>query len=70
MQLLDEHLWKLYDEGKIGLEEMMDKARQPGALYDKAKAKITAMKGGKAKLATVKTAAEKELDDLGPILRT
>jgi twitching motility protein PilT len=70
MQLLDEHLWRLYDEGKISLEEMMDKGRQPGALYDKAKAKVAAQKGGKAKLATVKTAAEKELEDIGPVLRT
>ena len=36
MQLLDEHLWRLYDEGKITIEEMLDKARQPGALQDKA----------------------------------
>jgi twitching motility protein PilT len=70
MQLLDEHLWQLYDEGRITLEEMMDKAKGPGELYDKAKAKIMAMKGGKAKLGAMKTAAEKELEDMGPILRT
>lgn len=67
MQLLDEHLWQLYDEGKISLEEMLDKARQPGALYDKAKAKAAA-KGTKVK--GVKTAIEKELEDIGPVLRT
>ncbi|MHC4560473.1 MAG: type IV pilus twitching motility protein PilT, partial [Planctomycetota bacterium] len=29
MQLLDEHLWQLYDTGKITLEEMLDKGQQP-----------------------------------------
>ncbi len=28
MQLLDEHLWQLYDTGRISLEEMLDKGRQ------------------------------------------
>ena len=70
MQLLDEHLWILYEEGRISLEEMMDKAKQPGALYDKAKAKVAALKGSKAKVAAVKSAVEKELEDMGPILRT
>jgi twitching motility protein PilT len=45
MQLLDEHLWKLYDAGTITLEEMLDKGRAPGALQDKATAKIEALKG-------------------------
>ncbi|MBP8304203.1 MAG: type IV pilus twitching motility protein PilT [Phycisphaerae bacterium] len=73
MQLLDEHLWQLYDIGKISLEEMMDKSKSPGALYDKAKAKIASLKGGKGKggkLGEYKSAAERELDDMGPILRT
>jgi twitching motility protein PilT len=35
MQLLDDHLWSLYDEGKITAAEMLDKARQPGPLQDK-----------------------------------
>jgi twitching motility protein PilT len=65
MQLLDEHLWTFYDAGKITLEEMLDKARQPGAMQDKAMAKI---KGIKHK--EVKSQAVKELEDLGPILRT
>ncbi len=67
MQLLDEHLWKLFDTGKITLEEMLDKGRQPGDLQDKATAKIKAIKG-RAK-AKGKKAAKKELEDLGPILR-
>ena len=66
MQLLDEHLWKLYDTGIINLEEMIDKGRQPGALQDKANEKINAMRG-KAKVK--KKEAKKELEDLGPILR-
>ena len=47
MQLLDDHLWQFYDEGKITLEEMLDKARQPGALQDKATAKLQRLMGGK-----------------------
>jgi twitching motility protein PilT len=66
MQLLDEHLWELYDTGKITLEEMLLQARQPGPLQDKAMAKIQAMRGGKHK----KHAAHKEMEDLGPILRS
>ena len=45
MQLLDEHLWRLYDVGKITLEEMLDKSRQPGALQDKATARTKALNG-------------------------
>jgi len=67
MQLLDEHLWKLYDTGIINLEEMIDKGRQPGALQDKAMAKIEALRG---KHRTRKREAKKEMDDLGTILRT
>jgi twitching motility protein PilT len=67
MQLLDEHLWQLYDTGKISLEEMLDKARQPGALQDKAMAKMAAAKGKMKKKAAE---AAKELEDIGPILKT
>jgi len=66
MQLLDEHLWQLYDIGKITLEEMLDNSRQPGALQDKAMAKMATMRGAKAK----KKEAAQEMEDLGPILRT
>jgi twitching motility protein PilT len=64
MQLLDEHLWQLYDIGKITLEEMLDNSRQPGALQDKALAKMGTMKT-KAKRKEV----AKEVEDIGPILR-
>ncbi len=35
MQLLDDHLWKLYAEGKISPEECIDKCKNPGDLKDK-----------------------------------
>ncbi len=66
MQLLDEHLWKFYDEGLITLEEMLDKGRQPGALQDKANKKIDALRG---KHKARKKEAKREMEDLGPILR-
>jgi len=68
MQLLDEHLWQLYDTGKITLEEMLDKSRQPGALQDKAMAKIEALRGGKHK--HKKKEVQQQMDDMGPILRS
>jgi len=68
MQLLDEHLWELYDKGRISLEEMLDKGRQPGALQQKALAKIGGAKGKASKKKAVEAA--KELEDLGPILKT
>ena len=67
MQLLDEHLWRLYDAGKITLEEMLDKGRQPGALQDKATAKIDALRGRQKHK---KKEAQKALEDMGPILRS
>jgi twitching motility protein PilT len=60
MQLLDDHLWSLYhDDGKISLEEMLDKARNPGMMKEKAEEEH--MKKGKK---------AGKLDDVGPILRT
>jgi twitching motility protein PilT len=60
MQLLDEHLWQFYDRGKITLEEMLDKARQPGPLQDKAR----------AKLRRLRRKDDLDDDDMEPILRT
>lgn len=68
MQLLDEHLWQLYDAGKITLESMLEKGRQPGALQQKAVNKIGAAKGSKMKKKAEEAA--KELEDLGPVLKT
>ncbi len=59
MQLLDEHLWQLYEMGKITSTEMLDKARQPATLQEKAIAKLGKVKGKKL-----------ELEDMGPILKT
>jgi twitching motility protein PilT len=67
MQLLDEHLWRLYDTGRITLQEMLDKSRQTGTLQDKANEKISAMRG---KHKGRKRDAQKEMEDLGPILRS
>ncbi|HIJ70997.1 MAG TPA: type IV pilus twitching motility protein PilT [Planctomycetes bacterium] len=58
MQLLDEHLWTLYDTGKITLEEMLDKARSPGDMLEKAEKKQPGISG------------EKEMDGFGPVLKT
>jgi twitching motility protein PilT len=63
MQLLDDHLWELYDTGKITLQEMLDKGRQPGALQDKALAKMGLAKGkGKKKVRKIR---KKRLKILG-----
>ncbi len=35
MQLLDDHLWSLYEEGLIAADEMVDKGKDPGDLTEK-----------------------------------
>ncbi len=35
MQLLDDHLWRLYEQGLISAEEMVDKGKDPGELTEK-----------------------------------
>ena len=35
MQLLDDHLWSLYESGKISAEDMIDRSKDPGSLKDK-----------------------------------
>ena len=35
MQLLDDHLWELYNEGVVSLEDMMDVARHQGSLQER-----------------------------------
>lgn len=57
MQLLDDHLWELYESDKITLEVMIEKARGPAALMDKAR-KLQKQRGGD------------ELEDVGPVLQT
>jgi twitching motility protein PilT len=58
MQLLDEHLWQLYETGRITLDEMLDKGRDAGALQDRAMAKLKKRK------------SQQLGEDFGPILRT
>jgi twitching motility protein PilT len=35
MQLLDDHLWALYNAGKISQEEAIDKSKNPGGMVDR-----------------------------------
>ncbi len=35
MQLLDEHLWQLYEQGAINAEDCVDRSRHPGGMQDK-----------------------------------
>jgi twitching motility protein PilT len=64
MQLLDDHLWLLYEQGKITKAEMLDKARQPVMLLDKAD---SLKKREPERRVTEET---EEAEDMGPILRT
>jgi twitching motility protein PilT len=40
MQLLDAHLWELYDNDKIDLEELIDKSRNPAICWRKQKRRL------------------------------
>ena len=57
MQLLDDHLWELYEADKITLDIMLEKARIPAAMMDKAQ-KLQKERGGRA------------LEGGGPVLQT
>ncbi len=35
MQLLDEHLWNLYEQGAVNAEDCVDRSRHPGGMQDK-----------------------------------
>jgi len=59
MQLLDDHLWELYSTGRIAMDEMVDKGRQPAQLLEKAEA----MGGSGEEM-------RKKMEELGPILKT
>lgn len=45
MQLLDEHLWKLYDEGICPGDECLEKSRHPGDFQEKMEAKLRGVAG-------------------------
>jgi twitching motility protein PilT len=62
MQLLDDHLWELYDKELISIEEMMDKGRYPAALLEKAEKKMGGSFGISAKKAIE--------DEYGPIIQS
>ncbi len=53
MQLLDEHLWKLFDEGICKGDECLEKARHPGEFQEKMEAKMRGV-AGKVGLSTKK----------------
>ncbi len=46
MQLLDEHLWSMYQQGLISAEDCVDTSRQPGAMQDKIDAHRRGLTGG------------------------
>jgi twitching motility protein PilT len=58
MQLLDEHLWALYKDGKIDDHEAVDKSRRPGDMQDK----IDAHRRGQAMI-DEQGQEKKKLDD-------
>lgn len=60
MQLLDEHLWDLYERDLIDLEEVLDKARNPGEMLEKAEKRA----GGSIKM------RKKLEEEYGPVLKT
>lgn len=63
MQLLDDHLFELWERELISLEEMVDKSRNPGDQLTKAEKKLgTSLKG--------QIKGKSLADDLGPILKT
>ncbi len=45
MQLLDEHLWKLYDEGTCGAEDCLERSRFPAEFQAKIEAKARGQAG-------------------------
>lgn len=61
MQLLDDHLWELYDKDLIDLEELLDKAKNPGEMIKMAEEKAGGSLGASAK---------KLEDEYGPIVKT
>ncbi|MCE5184731.1 MAG: type IV pilus twitching motility protein PilT [Planctomycetaceae bacterium] len=61
MQLLDDHLWELYDKDIIDLEELLDKARNPGDMMKMAEQRA----GG-----SLGVASKKLEDEYGPIIKT
>ena len=62
MQLLDDHLWSLYEQGTISSEDAVDRSRMPGQMQDK----IDAHRRG---LDVSKVGETKPEDDDRPVTR-
>jgi len=60
MQLLDDHLWELYEKDLIDLEELVDKSRNPADMMEKAEKRA----GGSVK------AKKKIEDEYGAVLKS
>ncbi len=66
MQLLDEHLWSLYEAGTITAEDCVDRSRGPGAMQDK----IDAHRRGLDVSGMSKKPGEGSEEPDAPVLRT
>ncbi|HPF40435.1 MAG TPA: type IV pilus twitching motility protein PilT [Phycisphaerae bacterium] len=60
MQLLDDHLWQLYERGLIDAADMLDRARQPGELQDKLEKAGKLHEAGEALVRDIDAALEED----------
>lgn len=60
MQLLDDHLWSLYERNQIDAAEMLDKARQPGEIQEKLERAGKLHEAGDALIEGLTSTVEKE----------
>jgi len=65
MQLLDEHLWELYQKGAIHAEDAVDRSKNAGVMQDRIDTHRRGLSTGK--LGTIDTTKDEERE---PILRT
>jgi twitching motility protein PilT len=65
MQLLDDHLWSLYDGGNISAEDMLDRARNPGELQLKLEKAGKLHEAGEAMITMDVEANKKEKEEEG-----
>ncbi len=64
MQLMDDHMFKLFTEDKISREDAIDRSQNPGDMMDK----IEAYKAGRVAAPTMSGPSDSD-DELGPQLR-
>jgi len=62
MQLLDEHLWQLYEQGLVSAEDTVDRSRNAGQMQDKIDSHLRGL--------DVSKVGEEGADENAPILRT